>query len=300
MSHNKEKIFNVKLYSVLSCISVAFFLVITCVATFSAKYTAFYPDELARVYVDSIVKTGDGYNAYKNTIVSKNEKYGDFIRINYINPVVERDMKTEGKSYADDSFKGEKTLNDDGSLSGQLTEKMYETYAGLVEEYGWDNYDAVFSGYLEELVTVREEIFGDKYISDEVFFTAFEANVSAYGKTLTGTEDTFDPNTGVRLTYASEGLYEKTFGAEYKLETTVISDEEYAYSEYVKKCDTQKHSVYGINTDEIEQVRKITVEVKTDSGESVAVCEVFAVKLGMSWYVDNTVTDTSSLYEVCK
>ena len=300
MAHNKEKIFNTKLYAIISCVAVAVFLVVMSVVTFSSKYTAFHPDKLAEVYVDTIVKTGDGYNAYKNTLVSKNEKYGDFIRKNYINPVVERDMEKEGKSYSDDSYKGEKTLGDDGSLSGQLTEKMYGTYVQLIEEYGWDNYDAVFSEYLSELVSVREEIFGDKYLSDEVFFTAFEANVSSYGKTLTGTEDTFDENTGIQLTFESEGLYEKAFGEDYVLKAAVVTDEEYAYSEYIKKCDTAKHSAYGVNTDDIEEVRKITVEVKNGKDEQVALCEVFAVKLGMSWYVDNTLTDTSVLYDICK
>lgn len=300
MTHNKEKFFNTKLYAIISCVAVAVFLILMCVVTFSSKYTAFYPDKLASAYVDTIVKTGDGYNAYKNTLVSKNVKYGDFIRENYITPVVERDIKTEGKAYSDECFRGEKTLNDDGSLSGELTKRMYVVYEELINTYGWDDYDSIFSKYIEKLTAVREEIFGDKFFNDEVFFTAFEANVSQYGASLTGTEDVFDENTGVQLTEESEGLYEKTFGEDYSLTAAVVADEEYAYSEYIRICDTKKHNIYGINTDEIKEVRKITVEVKTDKNEQVAVCEVLTVKIGMSWYVDNTVTDTAALYDICK
>lgn len=303
MAHNKEKVFNIKLYAIITCIAVAVFLVAVCVAAFTSRYTAFHPDELARIYVDSIVQNGDGYNAYKNTLVSKNSKYGDFIRTNYIDPVVFResdflpgDDKSYLTGYNDESFKGEKTLNDDGSLSGQLTEKMYPVYEKLVEEYGWDDYDSIYTKYLEELVITREKIFGDKYLSDEVFFTAFEANVSAYGKMLTGTEDTFDENTGVQLTYKAEGLYEKAFGEDYKLTASVVNEEEVSFSEYMKNCDTDKFALYGVNADDISEVRKITVGVKTDMDESVASAEIYAVKIGMSWYVDNTITDTSALY----
>ncbi len=303
MAHNKVKVFNTKLYAVITTIAVAVFLVAVCVFAFASRYTAFHPDELARIYVDSIVQSGDGYNAYKYTLVSKNSKYGDFIRENYIDPVIYREYgykpgedKTGLTGYNNDSFKSENTLKDDGSLAGELIEKMYPVYEKLIEEYGWDDYDSVFTKYLEELVITRKEVFGDKYISDEVFFAAFEANVSAYGKKLTGTEDTFDENTGVQLTIKQDGLYEKAFGEDYRLIVSVNNEEEVSFSEYMKNCDADKFAAYNVNADDISEVRKIAVDVITDKDEKVASAEIFVVKAGMSWYVDNTITDTSSLY----
>lgn len=307
MEHNREKGFNVKLYAVLTTVSIAVFLIAVCIFTFASKYTAFHPEELARVFTDSIVQTGDGYNAYKYTLVSKNGKYGDFIRRNYIEPAVYRDHnykpgddKSELKGYNDESYKGKKTLEDDGTYSGELTQKMYPVYEKLVSQYGWDDYDSIFSGYIEELLAVREEIFGDKYFSDEVFFTAFEANVSAYGKKLTGTEDSFDENTGVQLTVRQKGLYEEAFGENYSLSVVVTDSEEVYVDGYLKEADTEKLDLYGVDAGEISQVKKVSADVIAGEDEKAARCEVYVVKIGMSWYIDNTTTVTEMLYGICE
>lgn len=304
---NKEKSFNTKLYAVITFIAIAVFLSLTCVLTFKARYTAFHPEELARTYVDTIVQTGDGYNAYKNTLASKSSKYGDFIRKYYINPAVYRDTdfeiggSTDGLTgYNDDTFKGEKTLNDDGTLSGQLTEKMYAYYVQLVEEYGWDDYASVYSSYIAKLTETREEIFGDKYFTDEIFFTAFEANVSEYGDSLTGTQDVFDENTGVQLSSKSTGVYQTAYGEDYKF--TCVADEVKTVDadEYKKAANTQIFETYGVSTDDISEVQSVKVKVSTENGEEVASLDVTVVKIGMSWYVDNTVTDTAVLYNFYK
>ncbi len=289
---NKEKQFNIKLYGILAFVSVAVILVITCTLTFKAKYIAFHPEELAKAYVDTIVQTGDGYNAYKNTLVSKSMKYGDFIRENYINPVITKD----GNDYSDDEHKGEKTLNDDGTLTGQLTEGMYAVYETLVGRYGWDDYDSIFTEYIKTLTAMREEVFGDKFFNDEVFFTAFEANVSAFGKALTGTDETFDENTGVKLSEKTEGEYQKLYGEDYKI-VCKADEAEFGYADgWLMNADTETLAAYGVEADEISEVATVTVEVSLDGGEKLAECEVTLVKIGMSWYVDNLSTDTSALY----
>ena len=303
---DKEKSFNTKLYAVVAFLAIAVFLALTCVFTFKARYTAFHPEELARTYVDTIVQTGDGYNAYKNTLASKSSKYGDFIRKYYINPAVYRDTDFEigGNTdsltgYNDDSFKGEKTLNDDGTLSGQLTEKMYAYYVELIEEFGWDDYDAVYSLYIEKLTETREEIFSDKYFTDEIFFTSFEANVAQYGDSLTGTEDVFDENTGVQLSSKTTGVYQTAYGEDYKF--TCVADEVKTVNvdEYKAAANTEVFETYGVSTDDISDVQTITVKVNTEDKE-VAEINVTVVKIGMSWYVDNTVTDTAVLYNFYK
>ena len=293
---NKEKTFNIKLYAVAVFFAVAAVLVLTCVFTFKAKYMAFHPDELARTYVDNIVQTGDGYNAYKNTIVSKNMKYGDFIRENYINPVVTAD----GKDYSSEEYMGEKTLSDDGTLSGMLINEMLPVYETIIETYGWDDYDSIFSEYIKELVRVRKTIFGDEFFNDEVFFTAFEANVASYGKMLTGTDEVFDENTGVKLSEKTEGVYQKLYGEDYKI-ICEAAEIEYGYTDgWLMNAEEDLLSTYGVEADKISDVATVVVTVSLDGGEKLAECKVTLVKIGMSWYVDNLTTDTSDLYSFYK
>ena len=292
----KEKNFNFKLYAVVSFVAVALILVVVCVADFSAKYMAFHPERLAEFYVDTIVQSGDGYNAYKNTLVSKEMKYGDFIRRNYIDSYVTRD----GVDYSDDSFKGKKTLSDDGTLSGELIERMYPVYKKLLSTCGWENYDSIFTGYLKALVEAREEIYGDQFFNDEVFFTAFEANVSAYGKSLTGTEEAYDENSGVKLSDKVTGIYQESFGEDYVISCKAVNTESCYVDGWLKDADADILAVYGVEADKISDVATVLVDVTVNGGEKVADCEVTLVKIGMSWYVDNLSTDISSLFSFCK
>lgn len=288
---NKEKGFNIKIYAVISFIAVAAALLVICVLTFNAKYTAFHPEKVAEGFVATIVSGGDGYNAYKNTVLSKNDKYGDFIRKNYIEPVVTRD----GKNYSDDSVKGEKTLGDDGSLSGELIEKMYPVYEELINKYGWDDYDSIFSGYIERLIAVREELFGDSFFNDEVFFSTFEANVSRFSELLTGTDEVFDENTGVKLSDECKGIYEELYGEDYRFIIAAENIREEDTEDYKKTADTEKLLSYGVKVDDIDDVLTVTVKV-SESDTVLAVIDVTLLKIGRSYYVDNTKTDTSALY----
>ena len=292
----KEKGFNFKLYAIISFVCMAAILALVCVTTFSAKYMAFHPERLAEFYVDTIVQTGDGYNAYKNTIVSKNMKYGDFIRKNYIDPVVNRD----GNDYSSDEFKGEKTLSDDGTLSGELTEGMYAIYETLVGRYGWDDYDSIFSEYIETLVAVREDNFGDKFFNDEIFFTAFEANVSAFGKMLTGTDEVYDENSGVKLSDKTEGVYQKLYGEDYRIICEAVSSEEGPTTLYKDTDNSAVLETYGVSADDIEEAKNVLVRVSDKDGNELTEIRVVLVKIGMSWYVDNLNTDTDCLYELYK
>ena len=289
---DKERNFNMKLYGACAFFAVAAVLVVTCIFTFKAKYIAFHPDELARTYVDNIVQTGDGYNAYKNTLVSKSMKYGDFIRKNYINPVVNEN----GNDYSSDEYKGEKTLNDDGTLAGQLIADMYPVYEELIGTYGWDDYDSIFTEYIKALTAAREEIFGDKFFNDEVFFTAFEANVASYGKALTGTDEVFDENTGIKLSDKTQGEYQILFGDDYKIVFRAKSIGDGYVDGWLTDADAETLALYGVEADKISEVKTVTVEVSLEGRKALAECEVTLVKIGMSWYVDNTKTDTSALY----
>ena len=303
-----KKDLNLKVYAAVVFFLIAGILATVTVTTYKNRYNGFSPEKTAVAFAQSIVETGDGYNAYKNTIVSKNYKYGDFIREYYMYPIIyaEYDYKPGDdrdslKGYNDNSFKGEKTLKDDGTLSGQVIETMYDYYVSLMEKYtGWDNYDAVFTDYFNELIKVRENVFGDKYMTDEIMFTALESNVRTYGESLTGTEDEFDSNTGVQTSVKMTGAYEKTFGEDYKFtyEATAVKDLEDlsiykdSASDYGKKLES-----YKIGTDDITEAKTVTVTIKANE-KTVAVQEINVVKINSTWYVDNLTADTSALYKI--
>ena len=312
----KEKEFNFKLYGISVFVIIAALLVVITTATFKSRYTAFHPDKVAKNYVDTIVQTGDGYNAYKNSLVSKSGKYGDYIRKYYMYPVIERDVNAEldaltdsslPKGYNNDTYKGEKTLNDDGSLQGQLIDTMYPYYEKLVDKNGWDNYDKIFTKYFDKLVKERKKIFGDDYMSDEIMFTALEANVRTYGEKLTGTEDAFDENTGLQTSFKTTGKYQEAYGEDYKLMVTADEGTELDINIYKESCNEDMLATYGVSVDDITEVREYTVDVaniETNEGEDVArvvaAADVVVVKIGNSWYVDNMQTVTEVLYNFYK
>ena len=303
MAKKNAKEFNFKLYAVAVFFAVLAALVAITYSTYTARYIALHPDRVAENFVDTIVQNGDGYNAYKNTVASKNMKYGDFIRKYYMNPIIYREAGydpekgTDGlKGFNEDDCKSEKTLNDDGTLQGQLIERMYPIYEELVSENGWDDYDKIYTEYFNELVKARKELYEDDYISDEIMFTVLEANVLTYGQTLTGTEDTFDENTGVQLTSKKEGVYEKLFGEDCKLSVTSCCGKDIALDEWLNETDKDALATYGISTDDVKEAKSFDVTVCAGD-EKVTTVTVTVVKIKSSWYVDNTVTDTSALYE---
>ncbi|MGN0570844.1 MAG: hypothetical protein ACI4K9_01535 [Candidatus Fimenecus sp.] len=298
----KEKTFPVKLYALVAFLVVAAVLVLIVTVTFKAKYTGYHPEEVARVYADTIVQSGDGYNAYKNALPSVNNKYGDFIRKQYMYPLIYReagytpgDKTGDLKGFNDKSYMGEKSKTDDGSLQGQVIDTMYPYYVELVKN-GWDDYDTIFTKYFEKLIQVRKEVFGDDYMTDEIMFAALESNVKTYGKALTGTEDVFDENSGEQIEYKSTGAYQTAYGEDYKFTTVVLSETEIALDAYKAECNTDQLSVYGIAAEEITDVKSFTVGVQTADGATVTQATVVVVKIGSTWYVDNTATDTTPLY----
>ncbi len=305
MAKNKtEKEFNFKLYAVIVFFGVLAALIAIVYTTFTSRYIAFHPEEVAKTYVDTIVQTGDGYNAYKNSLLGKSQKYGDFIREYYMYPVINRDVNTEldaltdsnlPKGYNNDFYKGEKTLGDDGSLQGQLIDTMYPYYEELISENGWDNYDLIFTSYFDKLVKERKAIFGDDYMSDEVMFTALEANVRTYGEKLTGTEDEFDENTGLQTSVKSEGIYEKAFGEDYRIVTEVTAETDLKLEAYLAQVDEKAFGSYKISKEDIGAAKEYTVSVNYGDDE-VAFVTVTLVQIGRSWYVDSAETDTSVLY----
>ena len=182
MAETKEKKgFNAALYAVVAGIVVAVALVLITIFAFTTRYTGFSNEKVAQAYVDTIVQTGDGYNAYKNTLVSKNQKFGKFVTNAYMCPYINEDAKKA-------SFVGTGT-DEEIAKTDEVYDTMYDYYVELLQKYGLDDIDAVFNDYFAKLSEVRKEVFGDEYMDTDFMFSVFESNVSKYGKSLTGTEE---------------------------------------------------------------------------------------------------------------
>ena len=291
---DKKKGLNLKIYGIIAVVAVGALLAVLTVVTFSTRYIGFSPEKMAAGYVDTIVQTGDGYNAYKDTLLSKNSKFGDFIRVNYIYPEIYENYvageSADGlKGLNDKELKSENDLNDDGTLEGTVIERMYPFFENLIAaNNGFDNYSVIFSSYITELKKVRAEVFGDTYFDDEAFFTAFESNLAAYGEKLTGTEDVFDKDTGKQTKFASEGVYQAKYGKDYKItvETAGVQD-----------AEMPDLSAYGGDI-EASEAKIVSVNVLVNGNTVVEGLEITVVRIGRSWYVANDSCDTSVLYNL--
>ncbi len=348
MAQTKEKKeFKAGLYAVVAGVSVAVVLVALTIFAFTTRYTAFSPEKVAVAYTDAIVQTGDGYNAYKNTLVSKNMKYGDFIRNAYMQPYV-----NDGDDVKKADFVGTGNEQEQEAID-KVYNTMYDYFVELVNTVGFDDYDTFFNSYFSKLVEVRAQVYGDEYMDTEYMFGAFETNVDTYGKSLTGTDRVFASDNKTITQEKTEGLYQKMFGVEtevdedalvdgkkktvkgtklvYKMTTAVeelteLSEEDAkAYvAEYkeritpIASSGEAKADKFGIAdidkkhqpktaminayagldcSDDITSVAKATVKVTLDGdNKEIATQELYVVKIGNSWYVDNTNVDTSALY----
>lgn len=319
-----KKEFKAGLYAVISGVIVAVVLVLLTIFAFTTRYTAFKPEKVAQTYVDTIVQSGDGYNAYKNTLVSKNQKYGDFIINAYMLPYV-----NDGDDVEQAEFVG-KGSEEETKAIDTVYETMYDYYIELINTYGYDDYDSIFSNYFAKLSEVRKEVYGDEYMNTDYMFGAFEANVSTYGRSLTGADETLAADGKTVLQEATKGIYQEMYGDDYKLTATVkectalSEDEAKAYvAEYkdritpVAQSGEAKADEFGLADDaegdtpksdmtsafekldcsnDITAVDKCVVEVTLADGTVVATQELYVVQIGNSWYVDNTNVDTSALY----
>lgn len=325
MAEIKEKKgFKAGAYSVIACVTVAVVLVLMTIFAFTIRYTAFSPEKVAQFYTDTVVQTGDGYNAYKNTLVSKNQKYGNFVINAYMLPFV-----NDGDDVKQADFVG--TGNDEEAAAiDEVYNTMYDYYVELLSTCGLDNYDEFYNNYFAKLSEVRNAVYGDEYMDTEFMFGAFESNVDRYGKSLTGTERKLAQDEKTVIQEESTGVYQEKFGKDYKFTTTVkectelSADEAKAYiDEYsarikpVAESGAAKADQYGLVdddkkdtkksdmidafakldcSDEIDSVAKATVDVTLEDGTVVATQELYVVKIGNSWYVDDTNIDISALF----
>lgn len=216
----EKKEFRAGLYAVVVGIVLAVLLSIMTVYAFVTRYTAYSAEKVARSYVDTIVQTGDGYNAYKNTLVSQNKKikYGDFIRRAYMVCYV-----NDGKDVKQADFVGTGSEEEQKAID-EVYNTMYEYYLVLLDEVGWDDYDNFFTSYFGKLREVRKQVYGDDYMSMDYMFSALEANVASYGDYLTGTQRKIASDNKTILQEETVGKYQLMFGTEREVEAENVID----------------------------------------------------------------------------
>ena len=319
-----KKGFKAGLYGVIAGVLVAAILVGLTVFAFTTRYNAFSPEKVAQSYADTIVQTGDGYNALKVSLVSKNQKFGNFVIDAYMAPYVN---DNKGKKKGEKKVEQNKEIGTGSKKETELLDTIYNTmydyYDELVKTVGLQNYDKFYSAYFAKLKEVRVAVLQDDYMDTEFMFSVFESNVQTYADKLTGTEEKLAADEKTVLQKASTGIYQELYGKDYKLTTTVTdtkelsADEVEAYAKGYrdrvvpiiqkggtvadtldeKKSEAMKAAFNNLNVaDSIEAVDECTVEVKNQKNEVVATPTVYVVKIGNSWYVDNSNTDTTSLY----
>ncbi len=311
----KKSGFKPGVYAGFAILFVAAFLVIATVFAVKTHYTGFDSEKTAKTYVDTIVQNADGYNAYKQTLVSKNQKYGNFVINAYMKPYVNDGEDVEQREFAD--------TEEEASVMDPLYDTMYEYYKELVKTYGWDDYDSIFSNYFAKLAEQRKALYGDDYMDTEFMFGVFEANVAAYGKEVAGADEKYGDDGKTVVQEAIMGTYQTMYGEDYTFTATVtatedIDDVEGYKAEYkarvaeIAGSGEAKADACGLDEegkdamveafanldcgDDISAVQKCTVEVTLADGTVLTSVEVYVVQIGKSWYVDNTNVDTSSLY----
>ena len=314
-----KKEFKAGLYGVAAAVLVAVVLVGLTVFAFTSRYNAFSPEKVAQSYADTIVQTGDGYNALKVSLVSKEQKFGNFVINAYMTPYI-----NDGKDVKQNEIIGTGS-DEEAQMLDTVYNTMYDYYKELMETVGLQNYDEFYSLYFAKLKEVRAAVLQDDYMDTDFMFSVFESNVQTYANKLTGTKEKLAADKKTVIQKASTGIYQELYGKDYKLTTAVTdtkelpADEVEAYATGYKnrvvpiaqnnealadtlddkKSSAMKEAFDNLNVaDSIEAVDECTVEVTNQNGDVVANTKVYVVKIGNSWYVDNSNTDTAPLYLV--
>ena len=319
-----KKGFNTGLYGVIAGVLVAAILVGMTVFAFTTRYNAFSPEKVAQSYADTVVQTGDGYNALKVSLVSKNQKFGNFVINAYMAPYVN---DNKGKKKGEKKIEQNKEIGTGSKKEAKLLDTVYNTmydyYDELMKTVGLQNYDEFYSLYFAKLKEVRVAVLQDDYMDTDFMFSVFESNVQTYANKLTGTKKVLAADEKTVIQKASTGAYQELYGKKYKLTTTVTDTKELSADEveaYVKgykdrivpiiqkseavadtlddkKSEAMKSAFENLNVaDSIEAVDECTIEVTNQNGDVVANTKVYVVRIGNSWYVDNSNTDTAPLY----
>lgn len=299
----ESKKFNLA-YAVIAC--AAFVLIaLAIISSYYAKtFVMFSPEKVALQYVKNTMGA-DGYDALKYTILSKDDKMGNYLRENYMKVYVEKNKDAEAPKL---------TAEESGEKLTEILDKMYPSFVVLTNTYGFEKYDDLFSKYFALYATEHKAIYGHDIITYDDMFAAIEGNLAtyisenayrcelAYGKG----EEYASKYLGKDKTITSEEEEENPYSAGYSILTEAAVEKEYtddevnSYIGSLSDSAKKSYSDFKIDVNDISAVTVIKVTCSytgegntelinlTNAGLASNPTELTLVKIGSQWYVDIT------------
>lgn len=299
---NLTKKFDVT-YAVAAIIAIIAVLAASAGLYFTKSYVMFSPEKVAQQYAANTAQL-NGYDALKYTVLIKNTKLGDFMIKNYM------EQYTGNKDK--DAQAPVLTAEEEGEKLTQILNAMYPFFTDLVDGYGFENYNEVFSRYFAAYVVQHQEIYGHDLMSTDDMFAAFEGNLATYMEYYAyDCESVYGKGEAYAALYLGDNKQVLTDGSEqysagYRIsaETEILKEytDEEAQS-YIAALSADKKTAFAhfnINLEDISAVAQVrATRVVTGSGNAAAIEAknaewkehpetITLVKVGAQWYVDFT------------
>ena len=299
----ESKKFNVT-YAVTATIAFVVVAAILITTYYTSNYVMFSPEKVARQYVMNTVDY-DGYDALKYSVMSVSDKMGNYLRENYMKQYVEAHKDEEAPKL---------TADEAGEKLTEILDTMYPSFVKLVNEYGFEKYDELFTQYFKEYALVHNAVYGNDIMSYDDMFAAIEGNLATYMDTFKYQRETLygkgeeyaHTYIGADKTITEDELKDNPYSAGFYIDTEASVVKEYSDSEVKSYVDSLSpdavaaYKKFGIDTSKIKAVTTVKVtNTLTGEGDKDAIDTVnkifeatpstlTLVKIGSQWYVDIT------------
>lgn len=204
------------------------------------------------------------------------------------------------------------TAEEEGEKLTLLLDRMYPVFTDLVDLYGFENYDKLFSEYFAAYVPCYEEIYGNKAFTTDDMFSALEGNLGTYMdeyayncEVLYGKGKEYaDYYLGENKAVLSDDDEKYSAGYTITADTSLVreydDDEVKAYTSSLTSGQKAAYEHFGISANDISAVAEVkTVKVLSGVGDKDAIAQknvefaehpeiITLVKIGHQWYVDFT------------
>lgn len=287
-------------YAIVSVIAIIVLFSVLVTAYYKNNYIMFSPENVAEQYVENTAEN-DGYDALKYTVLIKNTKFGNFISENYMDKYIDENATAPAM-----------TAEEEGEKLTLLLDRMYPVFTDLVDLYGFENYDKLFSEYFAAYVPCYEEIYGNKAFTTDDMFSALEGNLGTYMdeyayncEVLYGKGKEYaDYYLGKNKAVLSDDDEKYSAGYTITADTSLVreydDDEVKAYTSSLTSGQKAAYEHFGISANDISAVAEVkTVKVLSGVGDKDAIAQknvefaehpeiITLVKIGHQWYVDFT------------
>lgn len=288
-------------YFVFAIIAVIIMFSVIVTLYFNKNYVMFSPDKVAKQYMLNVAGE-DGYDAMKYTTLIKNSKFGDFISKNYMEQYKKEDENSEAPVLS---------AEEQGEKLTEILDGMMPVFTDLVETYGFENYDELFTQYFAKYYELHHSVYGHDFMTTDDMFAAFEGNLASYTSGFAyDRECVYGNGQEYAEKYLGSGKADLNdddiYSAGYKINIDIASSTTFSDAEVKEYIDEIKsnpiksasYERFGFSPDEIAAVQKVCV-VKdiTGNGDAQAIerkneeyaehpTQLMIVKIGSQWYVD--------------